>query len=109
VVQAAPAVTLVLPSPKTFQARPTRGSGRKSAVVEDCVERPEDGWWRTAVDHTVGEGVDACAILRLAPAGRGFAAEAGTDFDARREVEGVFEEGVGEECAPAELGGLGRR
>jgi hypothetical protein len=29
VVQAAPARTLVRPLPKTFQARPTRGSGRK--------------------------------------------------------------------------------
>ena len=58
-----------------------------------------------SVDDARVEEVDAGAALRLVPAGGGFGAEAGADFEARREVECVFDVKGGEECAPAELGG----
>ncbi len=57
------------------------------------------------VDDSGVEEVDAGAALRLVPAGGRFSAEASADFEARRQVEGVFDIERREECTPAELCG----
>ena len=64
----------------------------------------ETGGGRGA-DDSVGKGVDAGAVLRFAPAGRGLRAEADPSLERWRDVPGVFEERIGEQRAPAELGG----
>ena len=62
---------------------------------------------RLGLQHAVDEGVIRCAALRFVPAVGGFGAEAGAEFEARRELDGVFDEARAFKRAPAEFGGRG--